>query len=31
MTQFTEEMPFLSENDKDWIMGRSVLARLRWP
>lgn len=31
ITQFTEEMPFLSENDKDWIMGRSVLARLRWP
>lgn len=31
ITQFTEEMPFLSENDKDWIMGRSILARLRWP
>jgi predicted TIM-barrel fold metal-dependent hydrolase len=31
ITQFTEEMPFLSENDKDWIMGRSLMARLRWP
>jgi predicted TIM-barrel fold metal-dependent hydrolase len=31
ITQFTEELPFLSENDKDWIMGRSLLARLRWP
>jgi len=31
ITQFSEELPFLSENDKDWIMGRSLLARLRWP
>lgn len=31
ITQFTEEMPFLSENDKDWIMGLSILARIRWP
>jgi predicted TIM-barrel fold metal-dependent hydrolase len=30
VTQFTEELPFLSEADKDWIMGRSLLARLRW-
>jgi predicted TIM-barrel fold metal-dependent hydrolase len=30
ITQFTEELPFLSENDKDWIMGRSILPRLRW-
>jgi predicted TIM-barrel fold metal-dependent hydrolase len=30
ITQFTEEMPFLSEEDKDWIMGRSILARLGW-
>jgi len=30
ITQFTEELPFLSESDKDWIMGRSLLARLRW-
>lgn len=30
VTQFTEELPFLSEDDKDWIMGRSILARLRW-
>jgi predicted TIM-barrel fold metal-dependent hydrolase len=30
ITQFTEELPFLTESDKDWIMGRSLLARLRW-
>jgi predicted TIM-barrel fold metal-dependent hydrolase len=30
VTQFTEELPFLSEEDKDWIMGRSVLEKLRW-
>ena len=31
ITQFTEEIPFFSESDKDWIMGRSLLARLNWP
>ena len=30
VTQFTEELPFLTESDKDWIMGRAILARLRW-
>jgi predicted TIM-barrel fold metal-dependent hydrolase len=30
IAQFTEELTFLTENDKDWIMGRSLLARLRW-
>jgi predicted TIM-barrel fold metal-dependent hydrolase len=30
VTQFTEELSFLSESDKDWIMGRAILARLRW-
>ena len=30
VTQFTEELAFLSEEDKDWIMGRSILARLKW-
>ncbi len=30
VTQFTEELDFLSEDDKDWIMGRSILARLKW-
>ena len=23
ITHFTEELPFLSEEDKDWIMGRA--------
>ena len=30
VTHFTEELPFLSEEDKDWIMGRALLARLNW-
>jgi predicted TIM-barrel fold metal-dependent hydrolase len=30
VTQFTEELSFLSEDDKDWIMGRALLARLKW-
>jgi predicted TIM-barrel fold metal-dependent hydrolase len=30
ITHFTEEMPFLSENDKDWVMGRAILERLNW-
>lgn len=30
ITHFTEEMSFLSEEDKDWVMGRGILARLGW-
>jgi predicted TIM-barrel fold metal-dependent hydrolase len=30
VTHFTEELKFLSEADKDWIMGRSIVERLRW-
>jgi predicted TIM-barrel fold metal-dependent hydrolase len=30
VTQFTEELDFLSEEDKDWVMGRAILARLGW-
>jgi predicted TIM-barrel fold metal-dependent hydrolase len=30
VTHFTEEMAFLSEKDKDLIMGRAILARLNW-
>jgi predicted TIM-barrel fold metal-dependent hydrolase len=30
VTHFTEELTFLSESDKDWIMGRAILARLKW-
>ena len=30
ITHFTEELPFLSEEDKDWVMGRAILARLGW-
>lgn len=29
ITHFTEELPFLSEEDKDWIMGKSLLQKLR--
>jgi predicted TIM-barrel fold metal-dependent hydrolase len=30
ITHFTEELELLSEEDKDWIMGRAILARLAW-
>lgn len=30
VTQFTEELSFLSEDDTDWVMGRAILARLKW-
>lgn len=30
VTQFAEELSFLSESDKDWVMGRAMLARLNW-
>jgi len=30
VTHFTEELKFLSEDDKDWIMGRSLIEKLRW-
>ncbi len=30
VTHFTEHLPFLSEEDKDWVMGKAILARLNW-
>jgi len=30
VTHFTEELRFLSEDHKDWVMGRALLERLRW-
>jgi hypothetical protein len=30
ITHFTEELAFLSEEDKDWVMGRGIMARLGW-
>jgi predicted TIM-barrel fold metal-dependent hydrolase len=27
---FTQELPFLSEHDKDWITGRGVIEWLKW-
>jgi len=30
VTHFTEELSILSESDKDWVMGRAILARLKW-
>ena len=30
ITHFTEALGFLSEEDKDWVMGRAILARLNW-
>ena len=30
VTFFTEELPFLSESDKEWVMGRAVCRWLGW-
>jgi predicted TIM-barrel fold metal-dependent hydrolase len=30
ITHFTEELPFLSASDKEWVMGRAILERLNW-
>jgi hypothetical protein len=30
ITHFTETLDFLSEDDKDWVMGRAILERLKW-
>jgi predicted TIM-barrel fold metal-dependent hydrolase len=29
ISHFTEELPFLSESDKDWVMGRAIMQRLK--
>ena len=31
VTMFTEEMPFLSRSDQEWVMGRALCAWLGWP
>jgi predicted TIM-barrel fold metal-dependent hydrolase len=31
VTHFTEELGFLTDQDKDWIMGRSLATCLGWP
>jgi hypothetical protein len=30
ITQFSKTLPFLSEDDKDWVLGRGILERLKW-
>jgi len=30
IAHFTEELNFLSEDDKDWVMGRAIVQRLGW-
>jgi predicted TIM-barrel fold metal-dependent hydrolase len=30
ISHFTEELSFLSDSDKDWVMGRAILQRLKW-
>jgi predicted TIM-barrel fold metal-dependent hydrolase len=30
ITHITEELSFLTESDKDWVMGRAILERLKW-
>jgi len=31
LTLFTEELKFLSQSDKEWIMGRGIAEWLNWP
>ena len=31
VTHFTDELDFISADDLDWIMGRSLAECLRWP
>jgi hypothetical protein len=31
VTQFTEQLDFLSADDLEWIMGRGLAECLRWP
>jgi predicted TIM-barrel fold metal-dependent hydrolase len=30
ISHFTEELSFFSESDKDWVMGRAIVQRLKW-
>ena len=30
IAHFTEALDFMSEEDRDWVMGRAILARLGW-
>jgi hypothetical protein len=30
ITHFTETLDFLSDQDKEWVMGRAILERLGW-
>ena len=30
IAHFTEALDFLTEVDKDWVMGRAIMERLRW-
>ena len=30
VTHFTETLDFLSEDDKDWVMGKAIMTRLGW-
>src|SRR6201999_2306138 len=31
IAHFTEALDFMSEDDKDWVMGRGITARLKGP
>ncbi len=30
VAHFTDELDFLGETDKDWVMGRAIVQRLKW-
>jgi L-fuconolactonase len=30
IAHFTQDLKFMSESDKDWVMGRSIREKLKW-
>jgi hypothetical protein len=30
LTHFTEHLDFMSAQDKDWVLGRAIMQRLKW-
>jgi hypothetical protein len=30
ISRFTEKLSFLSESEKNWVMGRAIVQRLKW-
>jgi hypothetical protein len=30
IAHFTQDLKFMSEGDKDWVMGRSIRQKINW-